>query len=503
MRGPIVLLVLDGWGVSEPSAGNAILKSAPRVMPALVHGDGCRLEASGRAVGVPDGVMGNSEVGHLTIGAGRIIEQDLVRISAACRDGSIAERPAFRAMLDACDGGSGRLHILGLCSDAGVHAMLEHQLAIARAASRAGAARVFLHPFTDGRDTPPLSALDHVARLERGAGEISRASVGTIGGRYWGMDRDQRWDRTERAYRALLGDAPRASSALDAVRSAHARGVTDEFIEPVVVDAESALRDGDVVLHANFRADRGRQMIRALHDPRFDGFEATTRRLASLVTMTEYSADFGVPVLFEPQRPEQTMGQVVAEAGWPQLRIAETEKYAHVTYFFNGGREEPFPGEERILVPSPRVATYDSVPAMSAIEVTDRAVAWIDAAGPRVVVMNLANPDMIGHTGDLNATIEACRVTDRCVGRVAEAVAARKGLLFVTADHGNAEHMLDESGGPHTAHTLAPVPFVAAEAGVPRALRPAGGLRDVAPTVLEAAGLPVPALMTGRSLLCS
>ena len=498
---PVVLLVLDGWGHEPDGPGNAIARSEPLRMNRLMGDSPCLLDASGRAVGVPEGVMGNSEVGHLTMGAGRVVEQDLVRIGDACRSGALARRPVLRRLFEAARQGSGRLHVLGLCSEAGVHAMLEHAEAVVRAAREAGVQRIFVHPFTDGRDTPPTSGEGFVRGLEEFLASIPGASIGTLGGRYYGMDRDQRWDRIERAARALvLGDAPRVPSASEGVRAAYARGVTDEFIEPVVVDAEGVLRDGDAVLFTNFRADRGRQLSRALTDPSFDAFHLPRPKLAMFATMTEYSKDLGLPVVFEPQEPRDTMGETFSRAGWPQLRVAETEKYAHVTYFFNGGREEPFPGEVRILVPSPKVATYDREPSMSAHEVTRRAVEWILAGGRRLVVMNLANPDMVGHTGDLAATITACRVTDACVGRVEDAVISRGGILFVTADHGNAEHMIDAAGGPHTAHTLAPVPFVVSDAQGPRRLRPRGGLSDVAPTILEAAGLRAPEIMSGRSL---
>ena len=499
---PVVLLVLDGWGVEPPGPGNAITRSEPARMARMASGSPCLLDASGRAVGVPDGVMGNSEVGHLTMGAGRVIEQDLVRIGDACRSGAIGRRPVMQELFRAAKAGSGRLHLLGLCSDAGVHAMLLHGKAIVRGAHEAGVPRIFVHPFTDGRDTPPTSGAGFVRDLEAFLATVPGASVGTLGGRYYGMDRDQRWDRIEKACRALvLGDAPRAGSAEAAVRASYERGVTDEFIEPVVIDEEGLLRDGDAVLFTNFRADRGRQLSRALTSPAFSEFVLPRPRLAMFATMTEYSRDLGLPAVFEPQEPRDTMGETFSRAGWPQLRVAETEKYAHVTYFFNGGREEPFPGEERILVPSPKVATYDLQPAMSAEEVTRRAVEWILEGGPRLVVMNLANPDMVGHTGDLEATIAACRVTDACVGRVEDAVLARGGVLFVTADHGNAEHMLDAAGGPHTAHTLAPVPLLVSDARGPQRLQARGGLADVAPTLLHAAGLPVPAVMTGHSLL--
>jgi len=499
---PIVLLVLDGWGSEAAGPGNAILLSGAPRMSALAQHQPCLLDASGRAVGVPEGVMGNSEVGHLTLGAGRVIEQDLVRIDEASKSGTLARRPALVALFQAARAGSGRLHLLGLCSDAGVHAHLDHLEAVVRAASEAGVPRILLHVFTDGRDTPPTSAALYVERLERFLDGVPGASIASVGGRYFGMDRDKRWDRVEKAWRAMvLGDGPRAASASEAVRAARDAGTTDEFIPPCIVDPEGVIRDGDAVLFTNFRADRGRQLTRAFTQDGFDGFPLKRPALSGFATMTEYAADMGVPVVFPNETPRDTMGEVVARAGWPQLRIAETEKYAHVTYFFNGGREEAFPGEERVLIPSSKVATYDLEPEMRAREITRDAVEWILRDGPRLVVMNLANADMVGHSGRLEATMAACRVVDECVGAIEDATLARGGVLAVTADHGNAEHMLDAAGGPHTAHTTNPVPFVLRDARGSHRLRARGGLCDVAPTLLALAGLEAPELMTGASLV--
>ena len=504
---PIVLVVLDGWGFAPDGPANAISLARPAGMRALQgNGPACLLEASGSAVGVPDGVMGNSEVGHLTIGAGRVIPQDLVRIGDACRDGSLGERPAARLVFEAVRESRGRLHFIGLCSDAGVHSDVAHLRALVMAAAKAGVSRIFVHPLTDGRDTPPDSAARYVGELEQFLAGIPGASIATLGGRYHAMDRDKRWERTEVAYRAMvLGEGPIASSGSDAVAQGHAEGTTDEFIKPTIVDREGLVRDGDAIVFFNFRADRARQLTRAFTDPGFSDFAAPRPKLSAFVTMTSYGADFDVPVLFERIAPSDTLGEIFASAGWAQLRLAETEKYAHVTYFLNGGREEPFPGEERILVPSPKVATYDTVPAMAARQVTDHAVAWIDRGGARLLVMNLANADMVGHSGVLPATVEACSIVDECVARVVEETRRALGVLAVTADHGNAEQMLDARGRPHTAHTTNRVPFALVDSRGPGdgrvALRREGGLCDVAPTLLAMAGLPAPEVMTGRSLL--
>jgi 2,3-bisphosphoglycerate-independent phosphoglycerate mutase len=504
---PISLIVLDGWGHAPDAPANAISLAAPRQMR-LLQGNGPRalLAASGRAVGLPDGVMGNSEVGHLTIGAGRVILQDLVRISDACADGSIGERPAARGAFDAVRRSGGRLHFMGLCSDAGVHSHLDHVKALVLAASRAGVARIAVHPFTDGRDTPPSSAAGYVRDVEDFLDRVPGASIGVVCGRYHAMDRDNRWERTERAYRALVeGAAEVAPSAHLAVARSHAAGVTDEFIAPTAVDRSALVRDGDAIMFFNFRADRGRQLTRAFMEEGFAEFSAPRPKLASFVTMTQYHASFGLPVLFEPNEPTRMLGETFSEAGWPQLRLAETEKYAHVTYFLNGGREQPFPGEERVLVPSPKVATYDLQPAMAATQLAAHASSWIGRGGARLMVLNFANADMVGHSGILPATIEACRVVDECVGQVADATRRAGGALVVTADHGNAECMVDERGGPHTAHTLNPVPLAVLDARAPGdgrlALRPTGGLCDVAPTLLELAGLVPPSIMTGQSLI--
>lgn len=504
---PMTLVILDGWGHAPDAPANAISLAAPRQMREL-QGNGPRalLAASGRAVGLPDDVMGNSEVGHLTIGAGRSIPQDLVRISDACADGSIGERLAAKQAFEAVRRTGGRLHFMGLCSDAGVHSHLDHLEALVLAASRAGVARITVHLFTDGRDTPPDSAAVYARDVEDFLAGVPGASVGLVCGRYHAMDRDNRWERTELAYRALVeGAAEAAPSAHLAVARSHAAGVTDEFIAPTAVDRSALVRDGDTVVFFNFRADRARQLTRAFTEEGFAEFSAPRPKLAAFVTMTQYHASFGLPVLFEPNEPSRTLGEIFSEAGWPQLRLAETEKYAHVTYFLNGGREQPFAGEERVLVPSAKVATYDLQPAMAAAQLAEHAVAWIGLGGARLLVMNFANADMVGHSGILPATVEACRAVDEGVGRIADATRRAGGALIVTADHGNAECMQDERGGPHTAHTVNPVPLAVLDARMPGdgrpALRPTGGLSDVAPTLLDLAGLVPPSVMTGQSLI--
>ena len=503
---PVVLVVLDGWGEAPDQPGNAIARAGAAEMSALRGaGPTSLLAASGHAVGLPAGVMGNSEVGHLTIGAGRVVAQDLVRINEACADGTFTGIPELERAFAQVKSGSGRMHYFGLCSDAGVHSDLAHLRALVRTAAAAGVPSQHVHAFLDGRDTPPDSGRRYVSELADFLAEIPGAGIASLMGRYWAMDRDQRWERTERALRALvLGEGEQAQDPRAAMAGFHDAGVGDEFVEPTIVDPGGLLQDGDGVIFFNFRADRARQLTRALNEDGFVAFTAPRPKLSAYVCMTEYQEDFGLPVLFRRKRPEEGLGETLSSAGWPQLRLAETEKYAHVTYFVNGGREAPFPSEERSFVPSPRVATYDQTPAMSARPVTDLAVDWIARGGRRLLIVNYANADMVGHTGELGACIEACRVVDECLGRLLVAVNEVQGVLAVTADHGNAEVMIDDRGAPMTAHTTSPVPFAlhdARAAGGRRTLRRSGGLSDVAPTVLSLAGVPVPAVMTGRSLL--
>ncbi len=495
-----MLVVLDGWGWREDTADNAIrLARTPNFDRLWNECPHAFLRASGEDVGLPHGQMGNSEVGHLNIGAGRVVMQDLPRIDAAVADGSIARLPALAELIART---TGTVHLMGLVSSGGVHAHHDHALALARAVTAAGR-RVAVHVWLDGRDTAPRAAATDLPPFLAALPEGAR--VGTVSGRYFAMDRDNRWDRVARAWRAIvLADAPRVADAMEAVRAAHAQDVTDEFVPPVAVRDYAGMADGDSVLCFNFRADRVRQILAALLDPKFARFvRARAPKVAAAAGLTQYSAELAplMGALFPPQSLEGILGEVVAEAGRTQLRMAETEKYPHVTYFLSGGREEAFPGEERILVPSPKVATYDLQPEMSAPEVTERAVAAIRSGAFDLIVLNFANPDMVGHTGKLDAAIKAVETVDAGLGRIAEAVGAVGGALLVTADHGNAELMRDpETGGPHTAHTTNPVPVLLMGGPAGARLRD-GRLADIAPTLLALMGLAQPAAMTGRSLV--
>ncbi|MBI2076952.1 MAG: 2,3-bisphosphoglycerate-independent phosphoglycerate mutase, partial [Euryarchaeota archaeon] len=502
-RLPVLLLVIDGWGVAPAGPHNAITLAEPRHMARLAREfPSTELEASGPAVGLPAGQMGNSEVGHLSIGAGRVVDQDFVRINKAVETGALGRAPAIRELLDYCKSGGHALHVMGLLGPGGVHSHERHLLGVLEVAARARVEGVWVHHFLDGRDTPPKSALGFATRLEPLIRK-SGARVATVAGRYWAMDRDKRWDRTERAYRMLVElEGEKAKDAPAAIEAAYARGTTDEFVEPTVLEGAVALRPGDAVLGYNFRPDRMRQIVRAVGDPRFKDFP--TKRLdLRIVSLTQYDKTFeafGVKVAFPPDHPRETLGELYATLGLRQLRIAETEKYAHVTYFFSGGREEPFGGEERLLVPSPKVATYDVRPEMSAREITDALLRRLADASFDLIVLNFANPDMVGHTGMLGPTVKAVAVTDECIGRIADACKERGILFAITADHGNAETMLDDRGQPQTAHTLSRVPFILAHDSVRGRTLSAGGLGSVAPTILEAVGLRAPAEMTSPSL---
>ncbi len=500
---PLVLLILDGWGHRDDPRDNALAQAdLPRWRALWASQPHTLIETSGRFVGLPDGQMGNSEVGHMNMGAGRIVYQDLTRIDAAIEDGSFFVNVELRAACESAIASGGVLHVMGLLSPGGVHSHERQLFAMLELAKRAGVARVAVHAFLDGRDTPPQSAQASLAALQRECDALGNVRVATISGRYYAMDRDQRWDRVRRAWDAIV-DArsefhfPDAQAALAA---AYARGETDEFVAPTVIAADAPIADGDAVVFMNFRADRARQLTAAFVDPGFDGFHARRPALSRFVCLTEYDATLPASTAFAPDNLSHTLGELLAEHGMTQLRIAETEKYAHVTFFFSGGREDPYPGEERILVSSPRVATYDLQPQMSLPELTTRLV---DAIGSRrldVIVCNVANPDMVGHTGILAAAIAAAEAVDVAVGAITDALRAVGGAMLVTADHGNLEMMRDPSTGqPHTAHTVGPVPLIYVG---PRdqALRDGGSLRDVAPTMLDLLGLPQPAEMTGRSL---
>jgi 2,3-bisphosphoglycerate-independent phosphoglycerate mutase len=505
---PVVLIVLDGLGLGDGGPADATARAhAPLFARLRRDYPMAKIETSGEAVGLPPGQMGNSEVGHMTLGAGRIIDMDMTRISKALAGGGVARNPVLDSALRLAEREGRPLHLLGLVSDGGVHSHLEHLVEILRECGRRGV-RPALHAFLDGRDTPPSSGLGYVRQVLPEV-EAARGWIATVVGRYYAMDRDNRWERVAEAYHALvLGEGAPAAGAVAAVEDAYAKGETDEFVRPRVVAGAPRIADGDPVLFFNFRADRARELTNALTGARPDRFEGRLARRKLVVPglfvcMTEYDAEFGLPIAFTSELPPHILPELLAERGLSQLRIAETEKYAHVTFFFNCGLEEPFPGEDRVLVPSPRdVPTYDHKPEMSAHELTERLLAQLREGDYAFVLVNYANPDMVGHTGVLPAAVKAVETIDACLERVVDAVLARGGELLVTADHGNCELMTDPvTGEPHTAHTTNPVPiwWVTRDARG-RRLRD-GGLADVAPTVLELLGLPVPPEMTGRSLL--
>ncbi len=502
-RRPVMLVILDGWGWRDETADNAVrLAKTPtfdRLWDSGPHGF---LRTSGRDVGLPDGQMGNSEVGHLNIGAGRVVMQDLPRIGEAIKNGEIARAPALFDLIKALKQSGGACHLLGLVSPGGVHSHQDHAAALAKIVSAAGVP-VVVHAFTDGRDTPPQSAGDDIKHLL--AALPKGVPIATVCGRYYAMDRDKRWDRVEKAYNAIVAaEGPHFADAAAVIADAYAHKTFDEFVLPAAVGDYRGMKDGDGILCFNFRADRVREILTSLLDARFAGFvRKRVIRFAAAVGMTQYSDELDklMQTIFPPQTLANILGEVVAAADRAQLRMAETEKYPHVTYFFNGGREEPYRGEERIMVPSPKVATYDLQPEMSAPELTDKAVAAIASGKYDLIVLNYANPDMVGHTGSLPAAIKAVETVDAGLGRIVAAIEKAGGALLVTADHGNCEMMRDpETGGPHTAHTTNPVPILLAGARN-RALVAEGRLADIAPTLLELMDLPKPKDMTGASLL--
>lgn len=499
---PVMLMILDGWGCREESENNAVrLANTPnfdRLWAASPH---ATLKTSGLDVGLPGGQMGNSEVGHLNLGAGRVVMQDLPRINQAITDGSIARALEGTGLIAALKASGGACHLLGLVSPGGVHAHQDHAVALAQILVGHGIP-VRVHIFTDGRDTPPQSAAAYVAAFS--AALPPQAVIATLSGRYFAMDRDNRWERVEQAWRAMAeGEGQAFADAQAAIASAYAQGTTDEFIKPAVIAGFSGMQDGDGLLSFNFRSDRIREILGAVLQPEFAGFARPRRPvLAKAVSMTSYSSELDplMPALFAPQTLANGLGETVAKAGMTQIRMAETEKYPHVTYFFNGGEETPYPGEDRVMVPSPKVATYDLQPEMSAPELTQRAVEAIQSRAYDLVVLNFANPDMVGHTGVLSAAIKAVETVDAGLGRIADAITAAGGSLIVTADHGNCELMVDPvTGEPHTAHTTNPVPIMLVGSGAMALAE--GRLADIAPTLLALIGLPQPAEMTGRSLL--
>jgi len=502
---PLLLMILDGWGYREETEYNAIAQANTPCWDRLwKENPHSLLETSGEAVGLPEGQMGNSEVGHMNIGAGRIVYQDFTRISLAMRDGSFTNNQALVTGIDAAVRTQRTVHIMGLLSPGGVHSHEEHFQAAVRLAHTRGARKVALHLFLDGRDTPPRSAAESINAMQALADDLPGVNIYSVCGRYFAMDRDQRWDRVQRAYRLIASAQSdlHASSAVEALKQAYARGENDEFVQPTVLDGATAITDGDSVIFINFRADRARELTRAFVEEPFNGFSRQRIQLAAFVCMTEYLEGLPVTVAFPSAGLPRLFGELLAENGLSQLRIAETEKYAHVTFFFNGGREEPFDLEQRILIPSPKVATYDLQPEMSAPSLAQHLVQAIRSGQFDVIICNVANPDMVGHTGNMQAAMAAVEAVDQCLAAVVKAIVDTGGELLITADHGNVEQMLDPiSGQSLTSHTTNPVPFLFL--GRPARLRPQGTLRDIAPTMLELLGLPQPAEMTGTSLLAN
>lgn len=504
LKSPVMLMILDGFGlgdINDPT--NAVVQAKPsnflKLWETYPH---TTLKASGLAVGLPEGQMGNSEVGHLNIGAGRVVYQELTRITKDTQEGAFFEKAVVKDLY--AQAKNHRLQIIGLLSDGGVHSSLDHIKAILKGAKEVGVKEAYVHALLDGRDVPPKSALTFVADLEAYMNELGLGKIATIGGRYYGMDRDKRWERVELAYKAIVdGEGPTAPSASVAVENSYKEDVVDEFVVPVVVDKAGAIAENDGVIFANFRPDRARQLTRAIVDPEFTGFSRAKGVVpVYFATMTKYEDGLPVHIVYEKEVLTNTLGQVLADGGYKQLRIAETEKYAHVTYFFNGGEEVPFEGEERILVPSPKVATYDLKPEMSAFEVTDKVVAAIESKNFDMIVLNFANPDMVGHTGVLEAAEKAVQTVDSCLGRIVEALQAVNGHLLVTADHGNSEMMVDHTtGAPHTAHTTNPVPLILVSETYKNSTLSEGSLCDLAPTMLDLGEIAQPADMTGKSLL--
>jgi 2,3-bisphosphoglycerate-independent phosphoglycerate mutase len=508
-RGPLALIILDGWGYTTEREGNAIaLARTPFYDELLEKYPHTLIEASGTCVGLPQDIMGNSEVGHLNMGSGRVIMTDIRRIDYSIETGEFFSDPAFVAAMDGARQRGGALHLMGLLSDGLVHSSQEHLYALLRMARDRGLSRVYVHCFLDGRDTPPSSARTYIQLLKDRLAEIGVGQIATLCGRYYAMDRDRRWERTERAYRMLVrGEGERAQDAVAAVTASYERGVTDEFVEPIVLTRADGLpiatvKEGDSVIFFNFRADRARQITRALAVPGFEEFPAADRPRIDFVCFTLYDKEFPLPVAFPQLRHQNILVEVFAGLGVRNYRVAETEKYAHVTYFFNGGTEQEFPYERRLLVPSPKVATYDLMPEMAAFKITDKVLRGIDEGETDVFIVNFANPDMVGHTGVLDKTIEAVQYVDTCLGWITKSLRAAGGTCLITADHGNCEQMIDlRTGQPHTAHTTNLVPFhLIGEEHRGARLRDGGALEDVAPTILGLLGIEKPADMTGHDL---
>ena len=503
---PLVLIILDGFGHSENPEHNAIYAAQTPVYDRLratyPHG---LISGSGMDVGLPDGQMGNSEVGHMNLGAGRVVYQDFTRVTKAIRDGEFFDNAEITKAVDQAVGAGKAVHILGLLSDGGVHSHQDHLVAMAELAAQRGAEKIYLHAFLDGRDTPPKSAQPSIELLDATFARLGKGRIASLTGRYFAMDRDNRWDRVEQAYHLIVDGQGQfnAASAIEGLEAAYARDESDEFVKATTIGEPVKVEDGDAIVFMNFRADRARELTRAFVEG--DGFAGFARQrvpqLAGFVMLTQYAASIPAPCAFPPEALTNVLGEYLAKNGKTQLRIAETEKYAHVTFFFSGGREEPFAGEERILIPSPNVATYDLKPEMSAPEVTDRIVDAIEHQRYDVIIVNYANGDMVGHTGVFEAAVKAVETLDSCVGRIVEALDKVGGEALITADHGNVEQMEDEcTGQAHTAHTCEPVPFIYVGKR-PATIREGGVLADVAPTLLTLMGMPVPAEMTGKTIV--
>ncbi len=503
---PAILIILDGWGISTNPETDAQAKAdIPFYNNLLKTYPHTKLACSGKAVGLPEGTMGNSEVGHLNLGAGRTVYQDYARINKSIKDGTFKENPSLNNAVDSAIDKGGALHLIGLLSDGGVHSHISHLFAIIDLAVEKGVSKIFIHAFMDGRDTPPESGIKYIRDLESFIETKPTVSIATVTGRYWAMDRDKRWERVEHAFRALtLGEGRKVSSASEAVEISYTEGAADEFIKPSVIHDENGpvgnIQNGDSVIFFNFRADRAREITAALTKGKFEEFKrAKVPKLSSYVTMTMYEETFDFPIAFPPFKLANILGEIISRQRLNQLRIAETEKYAHVTYFFNGGKEDAFKGEDRCLIPSPRdVATYDLKPEMSAYEVTDEILKRLDMKKYDFILLNFANPDMVGHTGIMEAAVKACETIDKCLKRIIEKAASLDSVVMITSDHGNCDRM-HNSSGPHTAHTTNPVPFIILKEDV--RLRDGGTLADVAPTVLDVMGIEKPIEMTGENLI--
>lgn len=502
----VTLIIMDGLGLREDEEGNAVAKSGvPHLKRYMKEYPMVPISGSGTDVGLPDGIMGNSEVGHMNIGAGRVIPQDVVRISKAAQEGDLADNDTIRAQLNHVKEHNSAWHLIGLLSDGQVHSYNKHVYALLKVAKDAGVEDVYIHCFMDGRDTSPTGGKDYLAELQAQIDEIGVGTIASVIGRYYAMDRDNRWSRTEKAYRLLTyGEGNEASDPVEAVKQSYDEDVTDEFLQPIVImrDGEpvATIDDKDAVFGFNYRADRMRQITKAFTLPDFEPFDLKNMDI-NYATMTQYDEEFDLPVAFPPIHTEQVLGEIIANRGLNQLRISETEKYAHVTYFMNCGREEPFANEDRVLIPSPDVATYDLQPEMSCPEVTEQVLEALDSEKYSLIIMNYPNPDMVGHSGDIEATTKAVTTVDEAVNRVVEKILEQDGIAILTADHGNSEQLIDENGGLHTSHTTNPVPFIVIDKHKKHTLREGGRLSDIAPTILRLMEIEQPEEMTGTSLV--